>query len=147
MRVVKGKGAKGRYVSLPDCLLKVLRNYYRAYRLEEYLFNGKYRGSRWPALWNSRREYSTGANRSAQHSLEQAQQAAGIERNVSPHILRHCYATHHLENGTNLVYLKEQLGHKHLKTTARYIHLCQSYHKRVAHPVASMEITFRQEAR
>ena len=47
--------------------------------------------------------------------LEQARQAAGIERNVSPHILRHCYATHHLENGTNLVYLKEQLKYKHLK--------------------------------
>lgn len=134
LRIVKGKGAKGRYVALPECLLEVLRNYYRAYRPQEYLFNGKYRSSRW-------------ANRSAQHSLEQARQAAGIERSVSPHTLRHCYATHHLENGTNLVYLKEQLGHKHLKTTARYIHLCQSCHKRVAHPIAGMEINFRQEAR
>ncbi|MCB9292100.1 MAG: tyrosine-type recombinase/integrase [Lewinellaceae bacterium] len=78
---------------------------------------------------------------------ERSRTAAGIERNVSPHTLRHCYATHHLENGTNLVYLKEQLGHKHLKTTARYIHLCQSYHKRVAHPIAGMEIAYRQEAR
>ena len=134
LRIVKGKGAKGRYVSFPECLLEVLRNYYRAYRPEGYLFNGKYRGSRW-------------AGRSAQHSLEQARQAAGVERSVSPHTLRHCYATHHLENGTNLVYLKEQLGHKHLKTTARYIHLCQSYDKRVAHPIAGMEVAYRQEAR
>jgi hypothetical protein len=43
--------------------------------------------------------------------------------------------------------LKEQLGHKHLKTTARYIHLCQSYDKRVAHPIACMEVAYRQEAR
>lgn len=62
--------------AVPECLLAVLRNYYRAYRPQEYLFNGKYRGSCWPALWNSRSEYSTGANRSAQHSLEQARQAS-----------------------------------------------------------------------
>ena len=41
LRIVKGKGAKGRYVSIPECLLEVLRNYYRAYRPQDYLFNGK----------------------------------------------------------------------------------------------------------
>lgn len=130
LRVVKGKGAKGRYVSFPPCLLGVLRSYYRAYKPEGYLFNGKYRGSRW-------------ANRSAQHALQQAREAAGIERAVSPHVLRHCYATHHLENGTNLIYLKGQLGHKNLKTTARYAHLSQEYHKRVCHPLASMELSLK----
>ena len=133
LRIVKGKGAKGRYVGFPPCLLEVLRQYFRAYRPEEYLFNGKYRASRW-------------ANRSAQHALSLAQRAAGIERAASPHTLRHCYATHHLENGTNLVYLKEQLGHKHLKTTARYIRLCQHYHKRVSHPLAGMQIKYLQQA-
>jgi site-specific recombinase XerD len=129
LRVMKGKGAKDRYVVIPDCLLELLRTYYKTYRPKGYLFNGKYKGSRW-------------ANRSAQHALECARTDAGIGRSVSPHVLRHCYATHHLENGTNLVYLKAQLGHKNLKTTARYIHLCQSYQPRVKHPLAEMSIRY-----
>jgi len=93
-------------VAIPGCLLELLRVYYKTYRPQDYLFNGKYKGSRW-------------ANRSAQHAIECARTDAGIGRAVSPHVLRHCYATHHLENGTNLVFLKAQLGHKNLKTTAR----------------------------
>ncbi len=133
IRVVKGKGAKDRYVAFPDCILVILRQYYRSCRPEKYFFNGKYRSTQW-------------AQRSAQYALEQARKDAGIGRTVSPHILRHCYATHHLENGTNLVYLKEQLGHKHLKTTARYVHLCQSYQHRVNHPVVKLEIIYRIKA-
>lgn len=127
IRVLKGKGAKDRYVALPDKLLHLLRDYYRAYRPQEYLFNGKYKGSKW-------------AQRSAQHAVEQARKQAKIAREVSPHILRHCYATHHLEGGTNLVYLKEQLGHKNLKTTARYVHLCVNYHRQVNHPLEQMKL-------
>jgi len=127
IRVVKGKGAKDRYVALPPALLNLLRSYYRQYRPEGYLFNGKYKASQW-------------AQRSAQYAIEQAREKAGIERSVSPHILRHCYATHHLEGGTNLVYLKDQLGHKNLKTTARYIHLCANYHRRVEHPLEGLEL-------
>lgn len=130
IRVVKGKGAKDRYITLPNELLEVLRGYWKAYRPQKYLFNGRYRGSQWQ-------------QRSAQHALEQARQQANIDRKVSPHVLRHCYATHHLENGTNLVYLKDQLGHKNLKTTARYIHLCASYQKKVNHPIKRMELLFR----
>lgn len=127
LRVVKGKGSKDRYVAMPQELLLLLRDYYRAYRPERYLFNGKYAGSKW-------------APRSAQYAIEQARKAAGIDREVSPHILRHCYATHHLEGGTNLVYLKGQLGHKNLKTTARYVNLCVNYHRRVRHPLRDMEL-------
>jgi len=47
------------------------------------------------------------------------------------HTLRHAYATHHLESGTDLVYLKKELGHKHLKTTERYIHLCVTCRKQI----------------
>ena len=130
IRVIKGKGAKDRYVEIPACLLELLRNYYRAYRPHAYLFNGKKRNSRW-------------SQRAAQWSIKKAAKAAGIARPVSPHVLRHCFATHHLENGTNLVYLKKQLGHKHLKTTAKYIHLCKSYHRQVRHPIANMAIPYR----
>lgn len=132
IRVVKGKGAKDRYVALPQCLLELLRNYYRVYHPQRYLFNGKHKGTQW-------------AQRSAQHAVEQARLQAGIGRTVSPHVLRHCYATHHLEKGTNLVYLKEQMGHKNLKTTARYIHLCANYHRQVCHPLAEMKLDLRPE--
>ena len=130
LRVIKGKGAKDRYVAIPDCLLEELRAYYRVYHPRHYLFNGKVLGQVW-------------SQRAAQWSLNQARESAKIARRVSPHVLRHCYATHHLESGTNLVFLKEQLGHKHLKTTARYIHLCKSYPQQVQHPLADMAITYR----
>ena len=127
IRVVKGKGAKDRYVSFPSSILEILRSYYRSYRPVRYLFNGKQVGSQW-------------AQRSAQHALEQARTRAKITRTVSPHILRPCYATHHLEKGTNLIYLKEQLGHKNLKTTARYIHLCVKNQNQVRHPIEKMNL-------
>jgi site-specific recombinase XerD len=130
IRVVKGKGAKDRYVGIPEVLLVYLRDYYRAYRPVHYLFNGKHPGSPW-------------AQRSAQHAIEQARSRAGIKRSVSPHVLRHCYATHHLEHGTNLIYLKEQLGHKNLKTTARYIHLCVNYQNQVCHPIDKMQVRLK----
>lgn len=130
IRVVKGKGSKDRYVAIPSCMLDLLRTYYRMYRPHKYLFNGKRQGQRW-------------ANRSAQWSVKTARAAAGVEREVSPHVFRHCYATHHLESGTNLVFLKEQMGHKHLKTTGRYISLCKSYQHQVNHPLAGMGIRYR----
>lgn len=134
IRVVKGKGAKDRYVAIPPCLLDLLRSYYRMYQPKRYLFNGKRQGQRW-------------ANRSAQWSVKTARDAAGVEREVSPHVFRHCYATHHLESGTNLVFLKEQMGHKHLKTTGRYISLCKSYQHQVNHPLAGMAIRYRTNLR
>lgn len=129
LRVQKGKGAKDRYVEIPDCLLTLLRHYYREYRPKDYLFNGKIKGQVW-------------APRSAQWSIYNAVDRTGIKARVSPHTFRHCYATHHLEKGTSLVYLKKQLGHKHLKTTAKYIHLCQRYQLQVNHPIAGMQIHY-----
>lgn len=129
IRVEKGKGAKDRYVFFPECLLDLLRSYYRVYRPVGYLFNGKVSGEPW-------------SPRTAQWSIQSARDRIGMERLVSPHIFRHCYATHHLEKGTNLVYLKQQLGHKHLRTTAKYIHLCKAYQHQVYHPIASMGIKY-----
>lgn len=130
IRVQRGKGAKDRYVSFPRCLLDLLRSYYKIYRPVDYLFNGKVSGEPW-------------AQRSAQWSIQAAKQAVGLEKQVSAHVFRHCYATHHLEKGSNLVYLKEQLGHKHLKTTAKYIRLCKEYRHQVHHPIAGMAINYQ----
>ena len=129
IRVNCGKGAKDRYVNIPDKLLDILRQYYRIERPVVYLFNGFKKGI--PI-----------SQRSAQWAVKQAKLNAGITKLVSPHILRNCYATHHLENGTDLVYLQQMMGHKQLKTTVKYIRLCMEQYRRINHPLADMEIDY-----
>lgn len=129
IKVNKGKGAKDRVVQIPECLLQLLRCYYRRLKPVHYLFNGLKEGSRY-------------SNRAAQWSIIRARELAGIKKTASIHTLRNCYATHHIENGTDLVFLQEQLGHKHLKTTARYVKLCMERYRRIDHPIAHMEIKY-----
>jgi site-specific recombinase XerD len=132
IRVSKGKGSKDRYITIPDCLLQLLRNYWRSYRPKVYLFNGKRPESRF-------------SNRAAQWSMIRAKEKAKMTKPASIHTLRHCYATHHIEAGTDLVYLQEQLGHKHLRTTAKYVHLCMEERVRqINHPISSMSIRYRE---
>lgn len=133
LRVSKGKGNKDRYVMVPPCLLATLRVYYLGCQPVDYLFNGSYPGGKW-------------ANRAAQYAIENAAIRAKIIRPVSAHILRHCYATHHLEKGTSILFLKEQLGHGNLTTTARYLHLCVNYNQRVNHPLQGLELRLRPVA-
>lgn len=130
VRVRHGKGGKDRYVQIPSCLLDLLRTYYRRVKPEEYLFNGLKSG----------RKYSTCAG---QWSIKQAKRQAGIKKRATIHTLRHCYATHHIENGTDLVFLQEQLGHKYLKTTAKYVRLCMERYRQINHPLVQMEIKYR----
>lgn len=125
IKIVKGKGSKDRYIDVPEGLITLLRMYYRRYRPITYLFNGRKKGVkmsvsslRWP--------------------IREAKRKMGLIKRVSPHTMRHCYATHHLESGTDLVYLQKNLGHKHLKTTARYIHLCKERKLTIHHPIADM---------
>ena len=135
IRVSKGKGSKDRYITVPESLLLILRNYWRRYHPQEYLFNGKRSGSRF-------------SNRAAQWSMIRAKERAKMTKPGSIHTLRHCYATHHIEAGTDLVYLQEQLGHKHLRTTARYVHLCMEERVRqINHPISNMEIRYHETDR
>ncbi|MCB9806289.1 tyrosine-type recombinase/integrase, partial [Candidatus Nomurabacteria bacterium] len=130
--VRKGKGSKDRYIDIPELLIEILRKYYRQYRPEEYLFNGRNKGSK----------LSHGAIR---WSIRQSKKRMGIRKKGTAHTLRHCYATHHLESGTDLVYLQENLGHKHIKTTARYIHLCQDRYQHINHPITHMTIPMMKD--
>jgi len=129
--IVRGKGAKDRYVDIPDCLLLLLRHYYKVYRPLVYLFNGEEAGEKL-------------APRSVQYWVKDAARWAGIRKSVSPHLLRHCYATHHLENGTNLVYIQQQLGHKHLKTTVKYLHLSKDQSCRINPPIADIVFQYNK---
>ncbi|RYD96039.1 MAG: integrase, partial [Sphingobacteriales bacterium] len=106
-----GKGKKDRMVPLSPVLLKLLEEYVRAYRPREYVFEGEGGGP-----------YSA---RSAQLVLQAAKRRAGIVKKGSVHMLRHSFATHLLERGTDIRYIQNLLGHSDLRTTARYAHVAK----------------------
>ncbi len=112
IRIEQAKGKKDRYVGLSVLLLDVLRAYLRQVKPKpgRYLFEGERPGE----------PYSS---RSAQLVFQHARKAAGIQKDVSFHVLRHSFATHLLEKGIDIRYIKDLLGHFSIKTTERYLHV------------------------
>lgn len=106
----RGKGKKDRVVSLSPALLVMLREYFRQYRPAEYLFEGTKKGTR----------YSI---RSLESIMQNAKNHAGVRRAGSVHLLRHSFATHLLDKGTDVVLIQKLLGHNDIKTTLRYLHV------------------------
>lgn len=104
------KGKKDRIVPLSPLILEMLREYFKLYKPKTYLFEGQNIGMQYDA-------------RSLQLILKQALQKAGIIKPVTLHWLRHSYATHLLESGTDLRYIQELLGHNSSKTTEIYTHV------------------------
>lgn len=129
-----GKGSKDRYVYLPQSVLKLLREYYKRCKPSVYLFEGRHKG-----------DHLSGS--AFQKAVQSGRKKANLLKAATTHTLRHCYATHHLESGTNLVFLQRQMGHKHLKTTAQYIRLAHNYHRSVIHPISTMEIRYYKKSR
>jgi len=122
LRVLDGKGKKDRFTLLSPDTLDLLRFYIRAYRPKGGLiFNGKYKGKPW-------------SEKGAQHAMVLARRKAKLPEFVTAHTLRHCFATHLLQSGTDLVTIQQLMGHKHLKTTVRYIHLDNQHFQRVNNP-------------
>lgn len=108
--IKNAKGKKDRIVPLSPKILIYLRNYYKAYKPQTYLFEGQKSGTPYDA-------------RSLQLILKQALKKSGITKPVTLHWLRHSYATHLLESGTDLRYIQELLGHSSSKTTEIYTHV------------------------
>jgi len=106
----QGKGKKDRMVPLSEKILMMLREYFKIYKPEKLLFEGQNPGT----------PYS---EKSLESVLKQALSRAKIEKPVTLHWLRHSYATHLLEAGTDLRYIQELLGHKSSKTTEIYTHV------------------------
>ena len=107
LRVEQGKGKKDRYVMLSPQLLDLLRLYWKQYRPQGWLFPGQ-----GPGQSISTRQISRACHAAAT--------MAGIDKPVSPHKLRHAFATHLLESKTDIRVIQALLGHKKLDTTARY---------------------------
>jgi integrase/recombinase XerD len=110
IQVRLGKGQKDRLVMLSPNLLMLLRQYWKAYRPAHWLFPGD----------DPQRPLTT---ISVYRICRHAAQVAGLSKPVSPHTLRHSFATHLLEAGTDLRTIQLLLGHRNLKTTALYLHV------------------------
>jgi site-specific recombinase XerD len=119
--IEKAKGKKDRYVNLPESILEQLRAYYKEYKPKEYLFEGQYGG-----------KYSA---RSAQKVFQNAMEKAKINKSVGIHGLRHSFATHLLEAGTDIRFIQELLGHKDIKTTLLYTHVTNNSIKNIKSPL------------
>jgi len=106
LRVYQGKGKKDRFVMLPKKLFSVLGGQFKFKQASDYLFT------------NGRGDKLTEA--SIQKIVAGAAQRAGVNKNVTPHTLRHSFATHLLESGVDIRYIQELLGHARLQTTQIY---------------------------
>jgi site-specific recombinase XerD len=113
IRVEQGKGQRDRYVMLSPKLLETLRSYWLAVRPKEWLFPGDYPG----------RPITVSA---VQLACKSARKSAGITKPVTPHGLRHAFAVHLLEAGTDVRTIQLLLGHRSLATTARYLRIATS---------------------
>ena len=125
LRVAQGKGKKDRYALLSSVTLNLLRDYWRQYRPFSWLFPG---GS-------PDRPIST---RSIQKIFEKAKRKAGIKKPATVHTLRHSFATHLLEAGTDIYRVQKLMGHTSPKTTAIYIHLRRQDLLKVVSPLDSL---------
>ncbi|MEO5572261.1 MAG: site-specific tyrosine recombinase/integron integrase [Bacteroidia bacterium] len=121
IRVEQGKGKKDRYTLLADHTLLTLRSYIKKYRPNIWLFEGG------PGV-----QYSV---RSIQAIMRESAYKAGIKKKVSVHTLRHSFATHLLENGTDLRYIQALLGHSSPKTTEIYTHVTTKGFSQIKNPL------------
>jgi len=114
IRVDQGKGRKDRYVMLSEKLLVTLRRYWREYQPALWLFPGQ--------------DPSCPLTRGSLEKLfTRAKKKAGIQKPVTPHSLRHSFATHLLERGVNIRVIQRLLGHRSLRSTEIYTHVAESY--------------------
>jgi integrase/recombinase XerD len=106
----QSKGKKDRMVPISLKIIEILREYYKAYKPKTWLFEGQFPNTRY-------------SEKSLENVLKQSLSKAKISKKVSLHWLRHSYATHLLENGTDLRYIQELLGHSSSRTTEIYTHV------------------------
>jgi len=124
IRVNEGKGLKDRYTLLGERNLEMLRRYWKAYRPSEWLFPGR----------NACDPVSISA---IQRVFKTSLEKAGIKKKASVHTLRHCFATHLLESGTDLYYIQRLLGHKSAGTTSVYLHITGKDIGKIKSPIDS----------
>lgn len=131
VRVRGGKGLKDREVMLSVVLLDALREHWRRYKPKEWLFPG----GRWH---NSKHPIST---EGVYYICQYAAKRAGLEKKVHPHALRHAFATHLLDAGTDLRTIQMLLGHSDLRQTARYLHISTRHLSTTVSPLDTLNLS------
>jgi len=129
IRVREGKGDKDRYVMLSPRLLATFRAYWRR------------RPRRGPYLFPSPRPDKPLSRMAVFRSVRRAAHRAGLRKRVSPHVLRHTFATHLLEAGTDIRTIQVLLGHRSIRTTARYLMVSEQHIGTVASPLDALSLT------
>jgi len=133
IRIRQAKGSKDRYVMLSPRLLILLRDYWRArrrrkdYQASPWLFPGNIPGRPLTA-------------KAVYEACEAACLAAGLDKHVTVHTLRHSFATHLLEDGTDLRTIQILLGHRSLNTTARYLHVATAALQSTRSPLDRLDL-------
>lgn len=120
IKIREAKGKKDRYVPLSSKMLSLLRKYYKEYKPKDYLFEGQ-----------KNDKYSP---RSIQNVLKKALNISGIYKNITIHSLRHSFATHLVEQGTDIKIIQELLGHKDIRTTQIYTHISKTKLSQIKNP-------------
>ncbi|MFZ4401867.1 MAG: tyrosine-type recombinase/integrase [Bacteroidales bacterium] len=119
--ILNAKGKKDRVIPISDKIIEMLRAYYKVYKPKIWLFEGQNEGEKYSA-------------KSIQSVIKQAIEKAKVKKPVTLHWLRHSYATHLLESGTDLRYIQELLGHKNSKTTEIYTHVTEKSLQKIKSP-------------
>lgn len=124
VKIQEGKGRKQRYIPLSPVLLKTLRKYYRQYKPAFYLFEGgKGPGSHL-------------GETAIREILKKARyQTRSISKHYTPHTFRHCFATHLLEQGVNLLIIQRLMGHADISNTLKYLHVQQYAIDKLVNPL------------
>jgi integrase/recombinase XerD len=135
IRVVAGKGGKDRDLPLSPTLLETLREYWRWRKPKLYMF---------PTRTLGRRLDQPISDKTVWIACSEAARRAGINKRVTPHTLRHSWATHLLEAGTDLRTIQVLLGHGDLETTAQYLHLSQRHLQTVVNPLDGLSLASTQ---
>ena len=126
INIRQAKGKKDRIVMLSDKLLILLRKYYTEYKPKAWMFEGA-----------GEKQY---AIRSVQKVLERIKEKAGVKKEGSMHALRHSFATHLMESGTDILSIKELLRHDSLRTTTRYTHVSKKHIANIQSPLDKLDI-------
>ena len=124
VHIENSKSKKDRYVPLPETVLEDLRDYFIEYRPNEFLFEGQHGGQN--------------SVRSVQSIFKTAMKKAKIKKTIGVHGLRHSYATHLLEAGTDIRFIQELLGHNSLKTTQIYTHITDISKSKIKSPLDTL---------
>jgi integrase/recombinase XerD len=140
IRLREAKGSKDRYTMLSPRLLTLLREYWKAHRRRKV-----YQPSPWLFPGNVPGQPITDG--AVYEACEKACQAAGLEKHVTVHTLRHSFATHLLEAGTDLRTIQILLGHRSLNTTARYLHVATAALQSTRSPLDRLNLPSQEEPR